>query len=314
LFVPSEVVEQVETSKVLTVKVSAIRPSADQPRTVFDQDALEELGASIKEFGQQVAIIVRELVGDEAHGQHKYEIIDGERRHRAHQLIGKRTIRCELRGVANRDHQFLQSIVANFGRRDHTTIESALACARICAMQEYAELPVMRRYDRVGALFARSGEWVKMQLRVAKLPQSVHNKIADGKIGAQLAWLLCSVKDPDDQARLADTIVAGNYNAPKARNLIRDHIAATGHSLGRSVTRPSDNGRLVFANVQKIAQTTEALLDMPKSVMTAAFVSRPAVRMALLERVDQAMSSLEQLKSAIESKVVPIRPSARRQA
>jgi ParB family chromosome partitioning protein len=312
--VSSEVVEQVDTSKVLTVKVSAIRPSADQPRTVFDQDALEELGASIKEFGQQVAIIVRELVGDEAHGQHKYEIIDGERRHRAHQLIGKRTIRCELRGAANRDHQFLQSIVANFGRRDHTTIEAALACARICAMQEYAELPVMRRYDRVGALFARSGEWVKMQLRVAKLPQSVHNKIADGKIGAQLAWFLCSVKDPDDQERLANTIVDGGYNAPKARNLIRDHLAKTGHATGRSVTRPSETSKLFFANVQRISSTTETLLDMPRSLMTSAFVERPAVRQALLERVDQAISGLEQLKSAIESKVVPIRPTVRRQA
>lgn len=298
----SEVVE-VEQTKVLVLRLDAIRPFKGQPRHKFD--GIPELAESIKEIGQITPVTVRELVGDERAEGKRYELIDGERRYRACQHAGRKTIRAVVDGAKDRDQQFLKSVVANFGRSEHTAIESALAVARICEMPEYAKLPVTERNARVGAVFARTGQWVLNMVRLAKLPKSVRGMVAAGDLSANVAQFLTAVKDPEDQEKIAYKIVSEGLRPGLARNLIREHIAK--HGTAHRISKPTDHHALVFRSVRKIAQDSEVLLDMPMKGLAAAFVARPKKREALLEQVDGALSALQQLKDALSPQKLPAR-------
>lgn len=289
-----------EASRVLTVRCAAVRPFPGQPRVAFDQDRLAELASSLKEHGQQVAIIVREL--PEPDGEVAFEIIDGERRWRASQIAKLDTIRAEVRGAKDGDHQFVQSVVANFGREDHTPLESALAVQRVCAMPEYAALAVTERHQRVGALFARSHAWVAYNLKLVKLPAEVQELVggpAGKRLNAQVAIYLGTVADKEEQVRLAKVIVERDLPGPKARLLINQARHKHGVTEGAARSKPSTESRNVFASVQRITTSAEVLLDMPKRGLKRSLAQAPGGERWLVEKIDAAIAALVQVRESL---------------
>lgn len=293
-------VVNVEQSKILALRLESVRPFGGQPRTDFDLERLTELADSIKEFGQQVAIIVREL--PEPDGVVRWEVIDGERRFRACKIAGVPTVRAEVRGAKDEDHQFMQSVVANFGREDHTAVETIKAVARVYGMHEYAALPTMRRYERVGAVFARSGQWVQNQLRLWSLPDEVLAMLSapkERRLHPQAAMQLVAVHDAEKQTAMAREIVARQMKLPQASLFIRTSGAVEQRSDGRRGRKPSDDMGLMLSNVVAIAQKAELLVGMPVKGVRAALENRPQMREMMGRRVDEAMRGLQMVKKLL---------------
>lgn len=294
-----------EVKKVLVIRVEDVAPDPQQPRTWFNPKRIAELAASIVEFGQCEEIKVVELVGDEARpGAPRYLINDGERRWRAHKLAKLPTIRAEIIGAKDSDHRFLKSFQSNFGREDHTVMESARSLKRISEMSEFKALGAGERERRLAALCSRSVEWVYTHLRLANLPLEVQvliegDNVSAGRLNPQVAAFLASIPGRDDQIKLAKQIVDDKLKPSAARTLIRKHIEEHGRIPGARGRKPSDNLKIFKARIANVKLNAEALLDLPMKDLRAYFEARPGSRKEILAQLDKALEALNEYKSAV---------------
>ena len=150
-------------NSVISIPIDRIRPFDAQPRKRFDRQKLENLARSLKR-GRGVPITVRTVTGDPDHG---YELIDGERRFRAAKIAGARALLAGLgpSHVTNARRQYIESVVSNFGREEHTALEKAAALAK---MQEEG-MSVSDIADEVGM----SEPWVYNHLGLTRLVPQV---------------------------------------------------------------------------------------------------------------------------------------------
>lgn len=200
----SEVVEDSGTSNLVPVpgtsfgelSVESIRPNPRQPRTVFDEEALEELVTSIKEVGILQPVVVRPVDDVEA----SYELIMGERRFRAAQEAGLTEIPAIIREV--RDDDLLRdALLENLHRSDLNPLEEAAAYQQLlddfsCTQEELSK--------RIG----RSRPQISNTLRLLNLPALVQRRVAAGVISQGHARSLLALKDPGDMEILAQRVVA----------------------------------------------------------------------------------------------------------
>jgi ParB family transcriptional regulator, chromosome partitioning protein len=117
-----------EELQLVRIPVKQIRPFVNQPRKYFDPVALDELMYSILEIGQKTPISVKPISGDPAF---TYELIDGERRLKAHQKAELPTIIAYICVVTDDGEQFVQSVVSNFCREGHRPMETAYAIEKM---------------------------------------------------------------------------------------------------------------------------------------------------------------------------------------
>jgi ParB/RepB/Spo0J family partition protein len=151
----------------LTVRLEEVRPDPKQPRTYFKKSALQALARSIQLAGQITPIHVRKLPAGE---QHRYEIIDGERRWRAHRIAGKKTIKATVEEAELDDRRrHLLSTISNFQREGHTHMEISDALAYQRSLGESA--PVLAEN------LAKSEGWVYQYLSLQKLSPDMRDKL-----------------------------------------------------------------------------------------------------------------------------------------
>ena len=175
------------------IEISKIEPNPYQPRTEFNQEALEELAASIKLLGLIQPITLRPL----ANG--RYQIISGERRFRASQLAGLERIPAYLRKTD--DQGMLEmAIVENIQREDLDAIEVALSFQRLI---EECSLTQEAMAERVGKKRAT----VTNYLRLLRLPAEIQFAIRAKKITMGHAKALLSLESDKEQLKLANQIV-----------------------------------------------------------------------------------------------------------
>lgn len=158
------------------LKLSDIRPNPHQPRTSFDEEALNELAASIKSIGIVQPITVREI------GDGKYEIIAGERRYRASKIAGLETIPAYIR-KAEEDTVLELALIENIQREDLNAIEIAISYQRLL---EECRLTQDALSERVG----KKRTTISNYLRLLKLPAPIQLAIKERKISMGHARLL----------------------------------------------------------------------------------------------------------------------------
>ncbi|MEV6678641.1 ParB/RepB/Spo0J family partition protein [Streptomyces erythrochromogenes] len=161
-------------STIRTVKMSQVQRNERQPREYFNQETLEELAASIKQYGLITAIEVRPLGKG-------YEIVSGERRWRAHQLLGKTTIKVSVISEKNDLRAFKRSVTENVTREDMTPFEEANAYQRILDEEEGATEAT------VAADFGKTVAYVRLRLQLLNLRLEFQKIVSEGKIGTQAA-------------------------------------------------------------------------------------------------------------------------------
>ena len=195
-YVNKEVVgasEPQDTADILRIPVDMLEPNPFQPRMSFDQDALQELAASIKTFGLIQPITVRKKTAD------RYQIISGERRFKACRLAGMDMVPAYIRD-ANDQGMLEMAIVENIQRENLDPIEVAMSYQRLI---EECRLTQEQMADRVGKKRAS----VTNYLRLLKLPAKVQHDLKVGLLSVGHAKVLLGVEDQAIQEQLCDLVI-----------------------------------------------------------------------------------------------------------
>lgn len=156
-------------SELRNIKIDEISPDPDQPRRTFDEAALDELAASIREHGILQPIVVTPKKGG------GYQIVAGERRYRAAQQAGLTKIPSLVRTLTNQ-HKLELSLIENLQRRDLNPLETATAYLKL---RDQFNLTLEEIGHRVGG---KSVSGVSNTLRLLRLPELVRTALIEGKI------------------------------------------------------------------------------------------------------------------------------------
>lgn len=195
-------------SAIQELQLEDIRPNPFQPRTEFDEEALNELAASIKSIGIVQPITVRAVE------EGKYEIIAGERRFRASKIAGLTTIPAYIRKTE--DESLLElALIENIQREDLNAIEVAISYQRLldeCSLTQDA------LSDRVGKKRATIANY----LRLLKLPAQIQLAIRDKKISMGHARAIINIEDPDTQFMIFEQILKYDFSVRKVEEIVRE--------------------------------------------------------------------------------------------
>lgn len=190
----------------LIVDINLIDPNTKQPRSVFDDEALSELAASIKEVGVMQPPVVRDLKNG------RYELIMGERRLRASKLAGLTTIPVIIRNSG--DNEMLrEALLENIHRAALNPLEEGSAYQNLLNEFNYT-------HDELATKVGKSRSAVTNTLRLLNLPASVQRKVAAGIISAGHARSLLSLSDAHQIESLANKIVAEGLSVRATEELV----------------------------------------------------------------------------------------------
>lgn len=199
------------SSSISEIELSKIQPNPEQPRSVFEEEALQELAISIRSMGVIQPITLKELSEDH------YLIISGERRYRAAQMAGLERIPAYIKTAAD-EHIMEMALIENIQREDLNSIEIALAYHKL--IESYA-LTQEQLSERVGKKRATIANY----LRLLKLPAEIQVGLKDKKIDMGHARALLPVEDPEVQLALYEQILEQGLSVRNVEELVRN-IAA----------------------------------------------------------------------------------------
>jgi len=182
-------------ARLANLSPASIVPNAVQPRTAFDEEALEELVASIREVGVLQPVVVRPIPGE----KDRYELIMGERRLRATKKLGLDSIPAVIKDTADED-MLRDALLENLHRSQLNPLEEASAYQQLLADFGITQ-------DQLATRIGRSRPQITNTLRLLKLPSTVQTRVAAGVLSAGHARAILSVGDEEAMARLADKIV-----------------------------------------------------------------------------------------------------------
>lgn len=226
-------------SGVTEIETDKIHPNPNQPRKNFDVEALNELASSIKTHGIVQPIVVNDL------GNGSYMIIAGERRWRAANICGLKTVPAVVRKYTDKQVKEI-SIIENLQREDLNPVEAARAIKEL--MDEYN-----LTQDAVAERIGKSRPAVANTLRLLSLYPDVLKMVEDGKISAGHARCLVSVEDKNNQIKLANLIVQKNLS-------VRD--------LEKAVKNLDNPQRRQIVNQEQSLELKELIIQMQKTFAT----------------------------------------------
>lgn len=191
----------------LLVRLSQIEPDKNQPRKFFDEAALEELAASIKEHGLIQPIIVSPLADD------RYRIIAGERRWRACRLAGLEEVPVLVREYTEQEISEV-SLIENLQREDLNPIEEALGYRNL--MEVYG-----MTQEKIAQTVSKSRSAIANTLRLLTLPEQILDFIKTGDLSAGHARTLIGLEDADLQLALANKMITDELSVRQAEDLVK---------------------------------------------------------------------------------------------
>jgi len=191
----------------MEISVNSIEANPFQPRTTFDEQALEELAASVKKLGIVQPLTVREI------GQGKYQLIAGERRLRAAKIAGLTHVPAYVR-TADDQAMLELALVENIQREDLDAVEVAISFQRLI---EECRLTQEQLSDRVG----KQRSTVANYLRLLKLPAEIQLGIKNKNLMMGHARTLVNIDDPKKQINVYYQIIDGQLSVRQAEELVR---------------------------------------------------------------------------------------------
>lgn len=195
------------SSSISEIELSKIQPNPEQPRSIFEEETLEELATSIRSLGLIQPITLKEI------GPDKYMIISGERRYRASLMAGLDRIPAYIKTAAD-ENVVEMALIENIQREDLNSIEIALAYQKL--LDNYG-LTQEKLSERVGKKRATIANY----LRLLKLPAEIQMGLKDKKIDMGHARALISVEDPEVQLALYEQILAEGLSVRNVEELVR---------------------------------------------------------------------------------------------
>ena len=238
-----------DDDKVVEVSLQQLRPNPYQPRKNFDEQSIQELAESIKQHGVIQPIIVRSVLKG-------YEIIAGERRFRASQLLGQATIPAVVRNFS--DQQVMEiALIENLQRENLNAIELALAYQAL--MDQFA-----LTQEELSVKVGKSRSHIANFLRLLQLPEEVKEYVSRGTLSMGHARAIVGVKDPVKVKQLAKSAISQEWSVRQLEEAIQQ-LHKKGKTADKAKTARKDpyldeleeNLRERFRTTVKIKQSKD---------------------------------------------------------
>ncbi|MEQ9592529.1 MAG: ParB/RepB/Spo0J family partition protein [Cyclobacteriaceae bacterium] len=226
------------SSSVNEIPIEQIETNPFQPRTHFEQEALNELAASIKVHGIIQPITVRKL------SQKQYQLIAGERRFQAAKLAGLKALPAFVRSA--NDQQMLEmALIENIQRENLNPIEVALSYQRLIS-------EINLKQEELGDRVGKNRSTVTNYLRLLKLPPDIQIAVRDNKLSMGHARAIINVDNSDTQLYIFKKIIAEDLSVRKVEQLVRQLMGT-----GKQGTKPAE--KVVSGPEREIKQLQSTL-------------------------------------------------------
>ena len=186
------------TEKVIKLPIDQIVPNRFQPRTIFDDEKIEELSRTIHTHGVIQPIVVRSTADN------YYEIIAGERRYRAMKKLQWTEVPAIVRDLNDKETASI-ALIENLQREELTAIEEAVAYQKLLELHELTQEALAQRLGKGQSTVAN-------KLRLLKLPEEVKQAILKRDISERHARALIAVKDPTLQLQMLQQTIDNDWN------------------------------------------------------------------------------------------------------
>lgn len=242
--VVEKVVEKIVEKPVeVKVKINQVEPNRDQPRKKFDEDALQELADSIRQFGVLQPLIVQEK-------EDYYAIVAGERRWRAAKMAGLSEIPVIIREMTDRELVEV-SLIENIQRENLNPIEEAVAFKRLLTEFQLKQEEVAERVSKSRAAVTNS-------MRLLKLDERVQQMMIDGQLTTGHARALLAIEDPELQFQTASRIFNEKLSVREVEKLVKN--------LGKKKTEKKEEDPQQKAVFQDLEERMKAALGTKVSI------------------------------------------------
>lgn len=198
--------EDEQVSQLRHIPIKSIVPNPNQPRRHFDEEALEELAASVKEHGIMQPIVVSPK-GEQ------FEIVAGERRWRAAGKVGLTKIPALVRTLTDQ-HKLELALIENLQRQDLNPLETATAYLKL---QQQFNLTLEAISHRVGS---KAPSTISNILRLLGLPKKAKHALVEGKISEGHARQILAIKETDVQQELLGLIIKNDWSVRKTEQFV----------------------------------------------------------------------------------------------
>ena len=189
------------------LNINEVETNRDQPRKIFNQNALEELAKSIEQNGIIQPILVRPMADG------SYQLIAGERRWRAARMAGLTEVPVTIREMSDEEASIF-ALIENLQREDLNPVEEAEGLKSLIESYGFTQEEAA---DKVG----KSRTAVTNTLRLLKLPTSVRNMLSEGKITAGHARALLGLDDEKEMLKIAETTVAQDLSVRQVEKMVK---------------------------------------------------------------------------------------------
>lgn len=272
--VPDTGLRQVAGAYFEEVALASITPNPRQPRRNFDEEALEELAASITEVGLLQPVVVRKV------GDGNYELVMGERRWRASQQAGLEYIPAIVRETPDTD-MLRDALLENLHRQQLDPLEEAAAYQQL--LDDFGAT-----HEQLAQKVGRSRPHISNTLRLLNLPPAVQGRVAAGVISAGHARALLSLGDAQAQERLAQRIVEEGLSVRSV-----EEIVLLGSDQPTKQTRKPMTAKPVAPALRHLSDRLSDLFETRVKVEMGRTKGKITVEFATiddLERIVKAMS------------------------
>ena len=200
-------ISNVPSSSIAMLSIEEIEANPFNPRTHFEKEALDELCKSIQTYGIIQPLTVRKL------GRDKYQLISGERRFRASQLIGIRDVPCYIR-IANDQAMLEMALVENIQRENLNAIEIAVSYERLLEECSFTQ-------EQLSEKIAKSRSNIANHVRLLKLPIEIQSAVRDNLVSMGHARALVSINDKEEQMTAFHQIISEKLSVRDVENLVK---------------------------------------------------------------------------------------------
>jgi len=235
-----------EESPYRFVAIDKVVPNRQQPRTVFDEEKLRELSASIKEEGVLQPLVVTKLPDA------RFELIAGERRLRASRLAGLEKVPVIIM-EADPESVLVLSILENIQREDLNPIEEAMAYQELVEQYQHTHEQIARKMGKSRVSVANS-------LRLLNLPQVVREDIAQNRYSPGHARALLGLTSIHEQLKMRETIIKNMPTVRDVERFVRERTQRVPRSGGKATLSP-DLQRIVDQLKQATGTKVQLKLD-----------------------------------------------------
>jgi ParB family chromosome partitioning protein len=230
---------------VLSVAIEDIHPNRAQPRKTFDPEPLEELAESIRQHGLMQPILVRKR-------PQGYEIIAGERRWRACQKAGLKTVDVIVKDLSDPD-AFTWALIENLQREDLNPIEQATAFKQIIDERSLTQ-------EQLAEMVGKDRSTVANALRLLKLPSNVRRQVVNGALSMGHARALLALESEDAIEKVSREVLRRGLSVRQVEKMVRTLRTKAEGEAAAGASEPSDPYALVPGGAEAVRRETEALI------------------------------------------------------